>query len=135
MRFRRKIVGIGQTDISQRVARIRLNCLPKIANAFFKTIGRSLVPKITSLQIKLISCRVYSVALHEPAFFFTRQSQLQFPGHFAGDRLFDGQRIGEFTVVALAPQLGAVRRVDQVNLNTECVLHLPDPPAHDRPYP
>ena len=126
-------VRVGDADVGLRVVGIAFDGLMKIFDAALNAGDGGLIGVETALKVELEGFGVAGVLLGERgvALGIAAQAHAKIFVNFAGDFLLDGEEIGEFHVVLLAPDVAVVARVGEFRADGEIVAALDDAAGED----
>src|SRR5262249_19034048 len=127
-------VGVGQSDISQRIPAVSFDGMLIGLDAFTHAFGGALCPVVTALEVKLIGFGVLRVAFGQLALLVAAQTQLQRVGYLARNLLLHGQQVGERALIPLAPELRAGGGVHQLNVDDQPIAQALSAAGDHRPH-
>src|SRR5262245_1326982 len=119
-------VGIGHSDISQRIAVVFFSGLTESFESLADAFGSAFVPLITAFHIEPIGFRVGGVVLGQLAALFAGQSSYQVIGDSLRDGVLNRKDVTPSLVELLRPKRPAATDVDQPRCDTDFVAHLLD---------
>ena len=122
-------IGISQTGIGQRIARILVDRLAEVLLSLFDTVLSEPRPVVPTFEIKLIGIGVVGVVFAQPSLLFAGHVHLQLGDHLPGDFHLERLQVGGGAVVALIPDCSVVADVDQLDAQDESVFPRGDLPG------
>ena len=126
-----KQVGVGETRIRHGVLGVFGDRLLQVFDRFLVAVDRSLIPVVASLQIELIRFGIFGLPPHRPFLFLARYADPKRLENLGRDFLLHCENIGHRPVVLPAPQLRAVRHVDQIRLDDQDIPARADATGND----
>src|SRR5262245_12776321 len=108
-------VAVRQPRMSQRISGIEVSRLSEELDCLPVSLTGSLLPEVTSLEIKVISLRVFGMAFGRLQSF----GRSQLLGDFPRDLRLHERQVGGSASIFRAPELAIFARVDQLDANDE----------------
>src|ERR1700730_1571879 len=108
-------VGVSQARICFGIGWIHFDCMVEISDGCPQAISGSLVPKISSFEVGLISRRVHRLGLLQRYLFLSIQGSPDLLGDGAGYPTLQPQRVAEISFVAFGPNLLVSGHLDQLS--------------------
>src|ERR1044071_6587150 len=106
--------------------RILLDCLFEILDSSFQAVFTSLIPEETTLEIKLISPRVFCEAFLEILRFVRRQSELKCLNDFRRDLLLNVKNVLHRAAIGFCPYIHVTKRINELRCDSEISTLSPD---------
>ena len=138
-RRRERIIGdrterICQAHVSERIARVRVNCFLEVLHACLERPFCSHVPKVAAAQIQLIRFRLLGGAPGNALLDLRGKSRLKLVRDGPGDFHLYRQKVGKLPVVLFAPELQAGFQLNEIRVNEQGVAALLNLPGQHRAH-
>jgi hypothetical protein len=98
-------VGVSQPCVSQSVIRVLLDRLFEVVHRRLQIGTRALVPKISTLQIKLMRIGVLGRSRGNGVLLGTRELRFQCVGDGFCDFTFDGKNVSKLAIKGVGPKI------------------------------
>jgi hypothetical protein len=109
---RQSAVTVRETGISLSISRININRLLKVGFCLPDTLAGSLVPVVTTFQVRQVSFRRRLPEIRQARFLLGCKDNMDLACDASHHRVLYRQHVFEFAVVALAPEIGLILRPD-----------------------
>src|SRR5215831_9092138 len=127
-------IRVSKSRVSQRIIRVELNGLLKIFHARHESVPCIFGKKVLSSYIQLIGIRVIRVSFRHATVDLACKPRSQLLSNGFRDFFLYKQRVREWAVVLLSPELRASAGIDEVRLDDQLIadlLHSPRQHAVD----
>ena len=98
--------AVRNSCVSERVTRVLLHRLLEVAESFLEVLTRPPVPKIATLQVKLMRLHILCRLGEDRAFFRTSELRLQLLRDRFGDVALNGKNIRHLPIEGICPEMG-----------------------------
>lgn len=119
---------VGQTGISQRIARLQANRLLAKRDALPQARLGAFVQIKARLQIQIISREIFRIALDELRVLITGQLHFQLVDNRTGNVILNGKHVAQLAIILSRPELKAIFDAGELSGETQlaaCFAHAP----------